>query len=223
VSETMDEYLKPAKYIDSDHPEVVAFAERVAGTDGSDIERAIKLYYAVRDDILYDLYRPYGRDETYRASDVLLAGKGFCVGKASLLAAACRVVGIPARVGYADVRNHLCTPRLLELMGTDLFTWHGYTDIYLDGAWAKATPAFNRTLCETFGVKTLEYDGRNDSLLQDFDTQGNRHMEYIEQRGTFADVPAAEIIADFRWRYKGLFGDGDHGAGGDFAKEAAEV
>ncbi|MCP5369040.1 MAG: transglutaminase domain-containing protein [Hyphomicrobiales bacterium] len=223
MADDLQDYLKPGTYIDSDHPDVVAYAQQVAGDGGTDVERAVRLYYAVRDDVLYDLYVAYGQDATYRASSVLAAGRGFCVGKASLLAAACRAVGIPARVGYADVRNHLCTPRLRKLMGTDLFTWHGYTDIFLDGRWAKATPAFNRTLCETFGVKTLEFDGRADSLLQEFDHAGNRHMEYKAQRGVYADVPVDEIVADFRERYRDLFGDGTRGAGGDFTAEAAEV
>src|SRR5574341_322846 len=65
--------------------------------------------------------------------------------------AVARVVGIPARVGYADVRNHLSTPKLRELVGGDLFVWHGYAELHLEGRWVKATPAFNLTLCERFG------------------------------------------------------------------------
>ena len=28
-------------------------------------------------------------------------------------------------------------------MGTDLFVYHGYAELFLDGKWVKATPAFN--------------------------------------------------------------------------------
>ena len=104
--------------------------------------------------------------------------------KATLLAAACRAIGIPARVGFADVRNHLSTARMREVMQTDVFYWHGYAVLLLDGAWRKATPAFNRELCERFDLLPLEFDGRADSLYHPFDRQGHRHMEYLADRGS---------------------------------------
>jgi hypothetical protein len=97
--------------------------------------------------------------------------------------------GIPARVGYADVRNHLSTERMRQTMQTDLFVWHGYTDLWLDGAWVKATPAFNIELCDRFGLLPLDFDGRSDSIYHPFDKAGNRHMEYVRQRGVFDDMP----------------------------------
>ena len=151
-----------------------------------------------------------------RASSVLAQGYGWCVPKAALLAAAARAAGIPARVGYADVRNHLSTERMRETMKTDLFIWHGYTDIWLDGAWRKATPAFNIELCERFGLLPLEFDGVADSIYHPFDRSGNRHMEYILQRGSYADVPLAALLADFDRHYPGL-----HDTSGDFLADVA--
>ena len=118
-----------------------------------------------------------------------------------MLAAAARVVGIPARVGYADVRNHLCTPKLRALMGTDTFYYHSFAELYLDGKWVKATPAFDRTLCERFGVQPLEFDGREDSLLHPFNGRGRRYMEYLHFRGSLPDVPVADIITTFAREY----------------------
>ena len=100
------------------------------------------------------------------ASDILAAGRGYCVSKAALLAAVARAAGVPARVGYADVRNHMTSPRLYESLGTDIFHWHSYADLYVDGRWVKATPAFNASLCDRLGVHVLEFDGRSDSLFQ---------------------------------------------------------
>lgn len=117
------------------------------------------------------------------------------------MAAVCRAVGIPARVGYADVRNHLSTERMRQLMQTDLFLWHGYADILLDGTWRKATPAFNIELCERFGLLPLEFDGREDSIYHPYDRAGNRHMEYVHQRGAFDEMPLAAIVADFEVHY----------------------
>ena len=192
--------LAATSLVDSDHAAVIDFAQRHAqGSD--DRERAVALYYAVRDGFRYDPYRIDLSPHGMRASTVLEVGHGWCVTKAALLAAACRAQGIPARLGYADVRNHLSTERMREMMKTDLFLWHGYTDIWLDGAWRKATPAFNLTLCERFGLLPLEFDGRADSIYHPFDRAGNRHMEYVNQRGAFDDMPLAQIVEDMLRTY----------------------
>jgi transglutaminase-like putative cysteine protease len=197
-------YLSSGEYVDSGAPNVAAFARDAAGPGGDPVARAVRLYYAVRDDITYTPYCDFTDRDTFRASAVLGHRAGFCVGKAALLTAAARAAGIPARIGFADVRNHLCTPKLRALMGTDTFVYHGYTDLHLDGRWVKATPAFDRGLCEKFGVKALEFDGRADSLFQPFDVAGRRHMEYLLDRGPRADVPVAEIMAAFAEHYPGL-------------------
>jgi transglutaminase-like putative cysteine protease len=180
----------------------------------------VKLYYVVRDEILYDPY--YGGEERryFRASDCLRAKRGFCIPKAALLAATARSVGIPARLGYADVRNHLSTKKLLELMGGDLFIWHSFTELYLEGRWVKATPAFNLSLCERFGVHPLEFDGRHDSLFHEFDREGRRHMEYVRERGNYADVPYEEIVADFKKTYPRWMMLVREGKRGNFAADA---
>lgn len=193
--------LKPTPLIDADHPAVTAFAHAHLGTSGDTRERAVSLYYAVRDGFRYDPYRLDLRPEGMRASRVLETGHGWCVTKAVLLAAACRALQIPARVGFADVRNHLSTARMRETMQTDVFYWHGYTSILIDGRWLKATPAFNIELCERFGLLPLEFDGREDSIYHPFDRAGNRHMEYLSMRGEFDDVPLASMVTTFRQHY----------------------
>lgn len=199
--------LAPTALIDSDAPSVRAFA--AAHAQGStDRERAVALYLAVRDGFRYDPYRIDLSAQGMTASTVLASGYGWCVPKAALLTAACRAAGIPARMGFADVKNHLSTERMRETMKTDLFIWHGYTDIWLDGQWRKATPAFNIELCERFGLLPLEFDGASDSIYHPFDKSGARHMEYVHQRGTFDDLPLAQIVADFRTVYSGWL-DGD--------------
>ncbi len=187
-------YLEPATYVDSAHPAVVAYAHREAAGAATPREIAIRLYYAVRDGIRYDPYRIDLSPAGLTASRCLEVGYGFCVTKAALLAAALRVHGIAARLGFADVRNHLTSERLRATMGTDLFAYHGYTDILLDGRWVKATPAFNLTLCQKAGTKPLEFDGVSDSILHPFDLGGRRHMEYVRDRGTHADLPRDDMV-----------------------------
>lgn len=195
--------LAPTALIDSDHPAVQAFAARHARGDDAR-ERAVALALAVRDGFRYDPYRIDLSPRGMTASTVLAQGYGWCVPKAVLLAAACRAAGIPARLGFADVRNHLSTERLRQTLKTDLFVWHGYTDLWIDGAWRKATPAFNLSLCERFGLLPLDFDGVHDSIYHPFDRAGHRHMEYVRQRGSFDDLPLAQIVASFQQAY----GDG---------------
>jgi transglutaminase-like putative cysteine protease len=212
-------YLRPSACVDSDAPAVRAFAARVTAGAANDRERAVRLFYAVRDEIRYDPYGTVLTEEGLRASSVLARGAGFCIAKAVVLAAAARACGIPARLGYADVRNHLTTERLRAQMGTDVFAFHGYTELWLGGRWVKATPTFNRSLCDRFGVKPLEFDGVEDSLLHPFDVAGQRHMEYVRDRGTHVDVPLDEVRAVFLEHYGGMMDR--EPVRGDFEAEAA--
>lgn len=64
----MDTYLSPSRFIDSDHPAVVEFAEKHRGTRAATSNQAVSLYYAVREAIRYNPYT-FSRD-----SDTLNAG-----------------------------------------------------------------------------------------------------------------------------------------------------
>ena len=208
--------IHPTSFVDSDAPAVVAFARDAARGRADARERAIALYYAVRDRITYTPYCDFRAPETYRASAVLAKGAGFCVGKAAVLAAVARAEGIPAR-------NHLCTPRLRALVGGDVFYYHGYVELELDRRWVKATPAFDRTLCERFGVVPLPFDGREDSVFQPYDRAGRRHMEYVRDRGAHADVPMADIVTIFEREYPRLVEAGEAAATTRFRDEASQT
>ena len=215
---SLDPALRATALIDADHPAVRDFAHE-HGRGDDERERAVALYHAVRDGFRYDPYRIDLSPAGMRASAVIERGYGWCVPKAALLAAVCRAAGIPARLGYADVRNHLSTERMRQSMQTDLFIWHGYTDILLEGQWIKATPAFNIELTERFGLLPLAWDGREDSIYHPFDKAGNRHMEYVHQRGSFDDMPLAQIVADFHCHYPRLVEQDAALDGADFAAD----
>jgi len=195
-------YLAPTPIIDSDHESITDYAKNAIKDAGPEpVSKAVKLYYAVRDVIWYDPYLPFYRPEHYRASNVLKRGRAFCVGKATLLCALGRACGIPSRVGFADVRNHLATKQLLEFLGSDLFVYHGYTEFYLNGRWYKATPAFNIQLCKRHKVIPLEFDGRRDSIFQPYNAENKLFMEYVADHGAYADIPVAEIVAAWEKEY----------------------
>jgi transglutaminase-like putative cysteine protease len=218
MREIMREFLEAGRFIDSGSPRLTQYANEIAAQATDDMGRVLQLYRSIRDGIVYDPYVDLADPENYRASGILERQRGFCIGKAALLAACARVIGIPARVGFADVRNHLTSPRFYEYIKSDIFLWHSYADIYVGGQWVKATPAFDLALCDRVGLKPLEFDGKSDSLLHPFDRSGRRHMEYLKDRGTFADVPFETIQSDFRRAYPMLMEQ--RGLAGDFRTEA---
>ena len=201
MKEDLKPFLQAGPTVQSDDDAVVGFARRAMGTETRAVDQAVLLYYAVRDEVRYDGYDLDISVEGLCARRNLELGHGWCISKAVLLAACCRAVGIPARLGYADVRNHLSTRKMRERMGTDLFFWHGYTSIFLDGGWVKATPAFNLELCHKFRLQPLDFNGKEDSLYHPFDLEGRRHMEYVHERGEFAEPPIDRIRKTFRREY----------------------
>jgi transglutaminase-like putative cysteine protease len=206
-------WLAPTTFVDSDHPHVIAFAREVCGEAETTKERATRLFRAVRERFRYDPYSFSPDPSALKASSILAHDRAWCVPKAVVLCAAARAVGIPARLGFADVRNHLASEKLLRVLGTDLFVFHGYVELVIDGANVLATPAFNAALCERFGVPVLELDGVHDAMLQAFDAEGRRHMEYVRDRGRFTDLPYDAIMAAFREHYtRGIPRKGEEGA-----------
>jgi transglutaminase-like putative cysteine protease len=196
MNRRFQKYLSPTSIIDSDNPTLADYAmTAVAGTGDDMVSKAVKLYYAVRDPIWYNPYLPFYKPEHYRASNVLKTRQAFCVGKACLLCALGRVCGIPARVGFATVRNHLATKQLLKFLGSDLFVYHGFVEFFLDDKWVKATPAFNIELCRKHKVIPLEFNGRDDSIFHSYNAEKKQFMDYVEDHGTFADIPVGRIVA----------------------------
>ncbi len=189
----------------SDAPEVAAFVAAALGEgELSDEDKAIRLYEWVRDRISYDPYSISIDPRDYLASRIAGFASTFCVPKAILLAACLRHVGIPAAVGFADVRNHLNTPRLRGLMKSDLFVYHAYVALWLNGRQLKVTPAFDGEMCAKHNVRPLTFDGYTDALLHEFDAGGRRHMEYVRDHGIYADPPIEEILSAFVEAYPAL-------------------
>ncbi len=202
MNDPLEIYLQPTEIIDAHNSSIKNHAEKLIKEAGTDpIEQAVKLYYGVRDGIWYDPYTPFYLPEHYRASNVLKNKRGYCVCKASLLCALGRAIGIPSRVGFATVRNHLATRELIEYIGTDIFVYHGYTEFLLDEKWVKATPAFNIELCRKHHVEPLEFNGRQDSIFHAYNLENEQFMEYIDDHGVFADIPVEIIVAAWEKTY----------------------
>lgn len=204
----MERYLQPTAFFDYNEPELKAWiAARLEGVPEDPVEQAKALYIAVRDSVSYNPYVFRPEPESFSASYALKAGESYCIPKAVLLGAAARSIGIPSRLGLADVRNHLSSPKLIEWLRSDIFRMHGFIELYLNGRWVKATPAFNKQLCESMKVEPLEFDGVNDSVFQEYTESGEAHMQYVNDHGVFNDVPHEFILTGIKAAYGHLFSE----------------
>ncbi len=196
-------YLEPTFVIDSDSAAIKGKAASLTEKSNLLQNKAEKLFYFVRDKIKYNPYRAFHSFDIsdYCASKTLQRGDGYCIQKAVVLTALARAAGIPARLGFADVINHPAPKKLREMMGTNIFVYHGYSEFWLTNKWIKATPAFNIEMCKKLGLKPVEFNGISDSILHNRDEKGELHVEYIRSRGTFPDLPFSEIMQAFKEQY----------------------
>ena len=198
--ESLNVYLAPADIIHWDDIVVRQAAEIVGGlTDPSD--QARNLFTWVRDEVKYNPYSPFFLPEHYWPRTTLKRGEGYCVQKAALLVALLRCQGIPARLIHADIINHRFSQKLVDYMGSNLFVYHAYVDIFLNGKWIKATPSFEKELCRDLGIYPVEFSGREDAILHPLDKEGRPHIEYVRHHGVYADVQLDEIMAAWERTY----------------------
>ncbi|MCB0760584.1 MAG: transglutaminase [Flavobacteriales bacterium] len=200
----MSEYLQPTSFFDGEHPQVGVFTDAHVDAD-SLVDRAVQIYQAVRDEFQYQPFDIRLKAEQLHSSQICNKGFGHCIDKASFLISCCRHLGIPARLGLARVRNHVGTERLEQILGTNVLVPHGYVEMYLDDKWVKCTPAFDKGMCRKLGVEVLEFNGKDDSIFQPYDREGADFMEYLEDYGTFADLPLDFIIELMKKEYPQFF------------------
>lgn len=187
-------YLKPTEFLDFQSKEVQEFVGSCINQNGNKTDNIIKLYYKVRDTIRYDVSEFCFHPKYYKASSVIRKGSGYCIPKSILLAAVARAINIPSRICFTDVVNHIATEKFKEQMRSDVFVFHSYTDLFLNNKWVKATPAFNKSLCNLLEVSPLEFNGVDDSLFQEFDSKNRLFMEYRHFHGCYPDLPYDMMI-----------------------------
>lgn len=204
MAEQFTEFLKSDEVMDYRNPIVQDFVEKHRGT-GTPLEQVVKLYYAIRDGIWYDPFDIRFELDALKAWQVLSKGRGHCVDKAVLTVTASRAVGVPARLGLARVKNHMGTERLERILKTDVLSPHGYVEIHNGERWVKCTPAFNKGLCDKLGVATLEFDGYTDSIFQPYDRKGGGFMTYLDDFGSFTELPTDFLRTCMRNEYPHLF------------------
>ena len=189
MNSEMGHYLRATSTIEADHKKIIETATSVTRGCASDEEKAVALFYFVRDSIRYNIYMISVFIEDFRASRILGWGKAYCVQKAVLLAALGRAAGIPSRLVFAKIRNHKIPDHVVQMFNTTIFPRHGYNQFFLNGKWVNAAATFDKALCEKAGLPTVEFDGKTDAILPEKDLKGTPYIEYIEKFPPKEDLP----------------------------------
>ena len=201
--EDLNIYLQPTEFFDFNKKSVSRKAFEITNNLTSDKEKAIALFYWVRDEIKYNMltYVP-NVPANFKASITLRRRNGFCVSKSILLSSFARAIGIPARIHLVDLINHLISQKVIDFMGTNVMYVHGYSEFHLNGKWIKLTPSFDpQTALKGKFLPMVEFDGENDAVFPKFDNQGNLFGEYLTDRGVHADLHLEDIDKIFEENY----------------------
>ncbi|WP_299201748.1 transglutaminase-like domain-containing protein [Brumimicrobium sp.] len=167
-------------------------------------EQAVALYYKVRDGFIYNPYHLDLRPEALKSSTISKKSRAWCVEKSIVMATGLRALGIPSKLGYGIVINHIGVEKLTQALRREEIVFHGYVSAYIDGKWVKSTPAFDPLICKVSGVEPLEWEGEEDALFQAY--QGSqKFMEYTHFYGEFDDVPVDLMNAEMEKYYPHLF------------------
>ena len=206
---SLEKYLKSTEFFNFNKHRVREKALEIIDGLKNDKEKAVALFYWVRDEIKYNMVAFYMIRGNFKASVTLRRKYGFCVSKAVLLSSFARAVGIPARIHLADIINHKSSQKAIEIMRTKEFLYHGYSEFFLDGKWVKATPVFDSETSIKVGFLPLvEFDGVNDGLLPNNDIDGNLFVEYTRDRGDYAEIPYDDIDRAWHEKYGHVFEEG---------------
>ena len=200
----MEEYLQPSEFFDFDNSSVNKKAFEITKDFDNEKEKAIALFYWVRDEIKYNMrtYIPQVK-ENFKASVTLTRGNGFCVSKSILLSSFARAIGIPARIHLVDLINHKISQKIIDFMGHNVMYYHGYSEFFLNGKWVKLTPSFDQATAINGGFLPMcEFDGECDAVFPKYDDNGNQFGEYLMDRGVHANLPLDDIAKVFEEKYQ---------------------
>ena len=200
--------LSPSFFIDSQSDSILKITNTLKDGYTDPVNLVINIFNYVRDKINYSIDMSlYTSPDDFIASITLERKKGFCIPKAILLVTLLRTVGLPSRLHFADIINHRSPDYLQELMGTNIFYFHGYTEVFLDNHWWKLTPSFDKKLCQKHDYPLCVFTGSNDATLSPRDLNENLFIEYINDRGIYTDFPFSEMIRVFQKYYQGHFNE----------------
>lgn len=168
---TLEEFLRPTRSCDFTKAIVTNKAREITETTKDAQEKALKIFYWVRDQIKFGI-----SNIDVRASTTLKKGYGECGNKTTLHMALLRAVGIPSRMhsvlAKRDVLQGLI-PNFVYKKMVPLVS-HFWCECYLDGTWISCESMLDKPLYENLlktekirkdQIPTIDWDGKTDLIL----------------------------------------------------------
>lgn len=137
-------FLYPNQVVDyNENSQIIDLSFSLTKEDTNDLQRVKTLYEYVLECLDYDDSKASSVSDTYvlpNLDKAIQEGKGICFDYASLMAALCRVQGIPARVitGETEIEYHAWVEVYLEGKG-----WINPKYEFKDNTWTMMDPTFD--------------------------------------------------------------------------------
>jgi hypothetical protein len=172
------EYLTPNALVESDHAQIVALAQEVAGDERDPWRAAQELTRWVAENVRLDLGVVMAP-----AAELVRDRRATCVGYATLLAALTRAHGIPSRVAMGAVYYG------------GIWGGHAWTEVWIDGRWlpldaAVYAPGVASAVRLAAGTSSLQ-DGGGELTARLGQLFGNVDVEILELESGGRVTPVA--------------------------------
>ena len=191
--------LRPTYCIDSDAKPIVRKASELTASIRNSRDKVLRIFAFVRDEIPYNFAPDVRNRSHFKASHTLEMGNGFCMQKAALFAALCRASGIPARIGFQDIRDYMIVGDFLRLMGTNELSHHGMNAVFLNGRWVMADCTLDSGLANRKRYRLVEFDGARHALLPKTSRTGKPHFDILKQYRFYNDTPLFASNSMLKW------------------------
>jgi len=206
TGETFDKYLEPTYFSDSDNLFLKSRARQITAGSGNSKDAAVKIFYFIRDHIVYGSSDLYGK-----ASQVLKVGIGSCKTKANAQMCLLRAGGIPARLHAARVKTEAltCLYQSWILKKLPKMFIHVWCECYLSDTWIACDATFDKPLFKAMlkkdhllgkAIPTIDWNGETNLTLLDpwkvEDIALFASYDEIVQKG---DMPPKWIFKLFGW------------------------
>ena len=181
----MEDFLKETEYCDFSHPKIKFVAEKITANLTSDKEKAVAIFYWVRDEIYYRV-----GFWNQKASKTLEEEKGTCTNSANLFIALCRSVGIPAGYYVLKVNGQQyfgpIVPKLIKKT-ISKESVHIHAGVFLNNKWIKCDPSDDYEISQKTShlnpqSKLIDWDGEKNAVLN------LEHEHIIKEEGPLTDI-----------------------------------
>ncbi len=184
----LDDYLVSSPLCDSYNPVLIQKAQDLTKNLLNDKEKAIKIFYFLRDQILYKI-NPFFKS----ASDILQMGYGDCVSKSHLQIAMLRSIKIPSRFHMIHLKFDVLKPFFpgwINKIPSSKVVHHSFCKCFLNGKWIACDCTFDKMLLDGARSKGLI---KEQNAYSQIDWDGEHDLEALSQwkiddKGTFTTI-----------------------------------